>query len=1101
MAAAVIVNPLRDIDLAVPSKRSRSNECKEALLVELTTETAVSQQEGSSKEQASSLEVDAAQVDRAEKTTGVVTAAPLSHAAGGGNSSSGGQSCGSCKGPSSSPSQNAAPENHKKGQQQEKSGKPTTPQGKRSTLPPSRATHKTWKPELIYSRCAQGVEYVAPGYEASSFTVNDLKLEKPGIYGRRFKGGATIESASKDRVIQDTSGRDVDIIIVSLRRGQSISVIAYLKFQWRWRAALEDLADFAAALLSNEASTDHGNEFAQDTFCAQQKLAAFSSDLRNDVDFPPPKPRALPMIVARTGGSEFEVSEAWCEELQRLHSAFLLPLIVVGTKRQGKSTLADLIGRQWALNGRQCEQLFRTSAKVKGCTRGIHVFAVPAELFVDSAPPHTLVLLLDCEGFGETRSCDGAYDTRLFAIAAGISEIIVYNTMCALDSSQIDRLATWQHLATSEFSGYTKPDLLFALRDFSLSVGEEGETSAVQYYKDCITGKKRAAGKEQVNEVQDVMQKLFENIEVLTMHRPCTEDRLAKVAELPFTDLSEDFRRDFKELANKLTTFSTNRLSRSTPTAEYNLRIMRVIAQVNESDIRPVALFSMATQLVRSTVVRKAVDEWDKNFRELVEKVPLTAASLQSVLEASTNQTLKVLQQTPTYQSSGVEERKKLEGEVTAHVKPWADVLVAENAEATLKKLQSQQDALDREKPVPEHCRLPNGDAKVMDSYCERGVAGFRAVVGDEKVIQKFIAEFENSCRTVQSGYAEYNQQYRERQKEKERALDDQHKREQEHEELIKRVRREGGDKADALSKMMEDRLKDAEESLTKQREQHEDVLNTREKDFKKVLEDLEESYKESLATRENQLKDQLEKRMKAMQNDIDKLKSDLKEKQNQIDSHKCGGCFPGGSVLTTPSGEVQMSALRVGDEVLGATGFETVLGFWDYYKSQSRDFLKIDYQSGAVHLTGNHLIKVDGNWLQAQYVQPGMRIEAQGEEEEVLAAEEVECHGIYSPATLSGTVVVDGVLCSVYAKPARFANVPVSDPTVHALCQTAVQPVVWWWRTSLRIRGSPDMQSFDGSNAASDILKILATPLHMIDYVKRLLARSCKKRSLLSEI
>merc|ERR1712217_159691 len=124
------------------------------------------------------------------------------------------------------------------------------------------------------------------------------------------------------------------------------------------------------------------------------------------------------------------------------------------------------------------------------------------------------------------------------------------------------------------------------------------------------------------------------------------------------------------------------------------------------------------------------------------------------------------------------------------------------------------------------------------------------------------------------------------------------------------------------------------------------------------------------------------------------------------------------------------------------------------------------------------------------------------GEEAVVIAAEEVDCYGIYAPATLSGTVVVDGVLCSVYAKPTRFANVPVSDLTVHALCQTAVQPVVWWWRTSLRIRGPPDMQSFDGSHAASDILKILAPPLHMIGYVKRLLASSCKKeRSLLSEI
>ena len=59
---------------------------------------------------------------------------------------------------------------------------------------------------------------------------------------------------------------------------------------------------------------------------------------------------------------------------------------------------------------------------------------------------------------------------------------------------------------------------------------------------------------------------------------------------------------------------------------------------------------------------------------------------------------------------------------------------------------------------------------------------------------------------------------------------------------------------------------------------------------------------------------------------------------------------------------------------------------------------------------------------------------------------------GVFGPATESGLLLVDGILCSVYAKPSDFQAVKVADVIVHRCCHWATAPLRAWWRLQLAL-------------------------------------------------
>ena len=103
---------------------------------------------------------------------------------------------------------------------------------------------------------------------------------------------------------------------------------------------------------------------------------------------------------------------------------------------------------------------------------------------------------------------------------------------------------------------------------------------------------------------------------------------------------------------------------------------------------------------------------------------------------------------------------------------------------------------------------------------------------------------------------------------------------------------------------------------------------------------------------------------------------SEKKEKQSRYDilcldsspASANGGCFPGDSIVQVPGGSIRMDQLKPGDKVYsvdsnGKVVEDRILTFMDLKSDQTRGkkmkrlFTSIKTRSGAVKMTGNHLI------------------------------------------------------------------------------------------------------------------------------------------------
>ena len=167
----------------------------------------------------------------------------------------------------------------------------------------------------------------------------------------------------------------------------------------------------------------------------------------------------------------------------------------------------------------------------------------------------------------------------------------------------------------------------------------------------------------------------------------------------------------------------------------------------------------------------------------------------------------------------------------------------------------------------------------------------------------------------------------------------------------------------------------------------------------------------------------------------------------NFDDDQSCCGCFPGDSVVTTEAGgRRRISELAIGDRVLaarpdGSTFFDDVYLFGHKDAAVVTSFVKLETASGAVlRLTGDHHVPVRRAGaalvLPSAAVQVGDLVRVVGDAnaalEPVASKSIVQDRGLFNPYTLSGTIVVDGVVASSHSSSALdglFAALGVSIP------------------------------------------------------------------------
>jgi len=160
------------------------------------------------------------------------------------------------------------------------------------------------------------------------------------------------------------------------------------------------------------------------------------------------------------------------------------------------------------------------------------------------------------------------------------------------------------------------------------------------------------------------------------------------------------------------------------------------------------------------------------------------------------------------------------------------------------------------------------------------------------------------------------------------------------------------------------------------------------------------------------------------------------------------GLCFPGSAtVQERRRGTILVGDVRIGDELIAAGGKHSrVVAFLHTKADTVEVYLKIHYRrtdgsEGCLAVSPAHLVCVrkDGaewDWVAAQDVRPGSDLEDERGKAALVQAVHRACGvGAFAPLTISGDLVVDGVLCSCYAPPAAW-EVP------HGACHASMAPL-----------------------------------------------------------
>ena len=163
--------------------------------------------------------------------------------------------------------------------------------------------------------------------------------------------------------------------------------------------------------------------------------------------------------------------------------------------------------------------------------------------------------------------------------------------------------------------------------------------------------------------------------------------------------------------------------------------------------------------------------------------------------------------------------------------------------------------------------------------------------------------------------------------------------------------------------------------------------------------------------------------------------REEVSEKAKSKTSDMNTVCFPGSSTVLLSTGRVVcMTDLRIGDKILsvdseGRTCFSPLYLWGHFDPDRETDYLCICYRDGELRVSENHLVFVSRGGrrepVPAGRVCVGDNLEfVCGSSRSVMRSVEVlrvSCirdKGVYSPFTLNSCLVVDGVLCSVFAVP-----------------------------------------------------------------------------------
>lgn len=128
--------------------------------------------------------------------------------------------------------------------------------------------------------------------------------------------------------------------------------------------------------------------------------------------------------------------------------------------------------------------------------------------------------------------------------------------------------------------------------------------------------------------------------------------------------------------------------------------------------------------------------------------------------------------------------------------------------------------------------------------------------------------------------------------------------------------------------------------------------------------------------------------------------------------------CFPASAIVSTKNGDISMSNLKVGDVVLTKQGWSQVFMFSHAdANAKHTNFVRIHAPPRQLTLTSNHYVFTNfGEVPAAEICNDHYVYDRNGDRLQVTAVQkDIHAKGLYNPHTVSGTIVVDGVISSTF--------------------------------------------------------------------------------------
>ena len=281
----------------------------------------------------------------------------------------------------------------------------------------------------------------------------------------------------------------------------------------------------------------------------------------------PPLQTAIPFVIFDSKTKKFIINEEAKNLLSRSENKQIGIVSLVGKYRTGKSFLLNRV-----LIERKNLKGFDVGPTIKPCTKGIWLWSSPLMISNKNSNNCFPAFLIDTEGLGAYDE-EINHDSKIFLIAILISSLFIYNSFGTIDEVALNNLSLILNLSKSlklrnnsnvlnskenddkEMSKYF-PSLLWLLRDFALKLEDsDGNViTAKQYLENALMEQKGSTESiEEKNLVRKMIKTYFNERDCFPMVRPVeNENDLQNLMNLPDNKIRPEFLKQSNMLRNKI---------------------------------------------------------------------------------------------------------------------------------------------------------------------------------------------------------------------------------------------------------------------------------------------------------------------------------------------------------------------------------------------------------------------------------------------------------------------------------------------------------------------------------------------------------------------